>query len=78
MSDVLVDLVLTADDRGELIHGGLHELRAGLIIFVDGLAALEVNVRVLSGAAHRGPIRAEAALTVLKHEVEGDHLLMSS
>ena len=65
MSDVLVNFVLAADDLGEFIHGVLHELRASLVIFVDGLAALEVNVRVLGGAAHRGPIRAEAALAVL-------------
>ena len=64
VSDVLVDFVLASDDLGEFIHGVLHEFGAGLVIFVDGLAALEVNVRVLGGAAHRGPIRAEAALAV--------------
>ena len=65
MSDVLVNFVLTADNLGEFIHCVLHELRASLIIFVDGLAALEVNVRVLGGATHGGAVRAEAALAVL-------------
>ena len=58
---VIEQLVLTTDDLGELVHGGLNDGRSGVIVFIDGFTSLEVDIRILGGTANRGEVRAQAA-----------------
>ncbi len=44
-----------------------------LVIFIDGLAAGEIDVGVLGGAAHGRPVRGQAALTVGNDQILVDH-----
>ncbi len=66
-ADVVDQLVLAAGELGELVHLFLDDLDAGRVVLVDGFAPLEVDVRVLGGAAHDRTVgerpRARWALT---------------
>ena len=72
-ADVVDYAVLAADELGELVHVLLDDARDGLVVLVDRLAALEVDVGVLGGAAHLRVVGGEAALAELLDEVVVDH-----
>ncbi len=61
---IVDQLVFAAGELAEFVHLFLDDLDAGLVELVDGFAALEVDVRVLGGAAHDGTVGGEAAQTV--------------
>ncbi len=48
---ILEELVLAADQLGELVHRVLHDGGASQVIRIHRLAALEVNVGILRRAA---------------------------
>ena len=58
---VVEQVMLTARDLCEISHGLLDELRNGLVVFIDGLALLEVDIRVLRRAADDRMIRVQCA-----------------
>ena len=60
-SDVVEQVVLTTDLGGNFIHVFLNDFRNGIVEFVNGFAALEVNIRVLRGNLEHRSIRAKAA-----------------
>ncbi len=72
-ADVVNDVVFAADELGELVHVLLDDARNGGVVLVDRLAALEVNVRVLGGAAHFRVVGRETAPAELLDEVVVDH-----
>ncbi len=49
-ADVVEQLVAAAGDLCDFAHVVLYEFGKGVVVFVGGFAALEVNVRVLCGA----------------------------
>ena len=63
-ADIVDQLVLAAGELAEFVHFFLDDLDAGLVELVDGFTALEVDVRVLGGAAHDGTVGGEAAQAV--------------
>ena len=60
-ANIVEEVVLAAGELGQLVHVLLNDGGDGLVVLVDGLAALEVNVRVLGGAAHGRRLGVEAA-----------------
>jgi hypothetical protein len=54
---VLHQAVVAAGPLGELVHRVLHDLRCAGVERIDGLACLEVDVRVLGGPADERPFR---------------------
>ena len=73
-ADVIVKLVLTARELGELVHVLLDDGGSSDIVLLAALAALEVDVGVLSRTAHRGMLRIESALTEIFNILLFDHL----
>ena len=73
-ADVVVELVRAARELLEHIHVLLDDRRSGLVVLVAGLTALEVNVGVLGGTAHRGMLRIEGAAAEIGDVVVVDHL----
>ena len=52
MAHVVEEVVLAARDGLHLLHVFHHNAGHGIVVEVGGLAVLEVNVRILGGAAH--------------------------
>ena len=50
MSGVAEELIVTAGQRADAIHGPLHDLRHARIVRIAGLACLEERVGVVRGA----------------------------
>ena len=73
-ADVVVELVRAARELGELVHVLLDDRRGGLVVLLAALAALEVDVRVLRRAAHRGMLRIKRTLAEVLDELVIDHL----
>jgi hypothetical protein len=63
-ADVLEQPVLASGQGGEAVHDALHDTGRDGVIGVDGLAALEIDIRVLRGAAQLGMIRIQGALAM--------------
>ena len=72
-ADVIKQLVLTAGQLGELIHGLLDNAGAGIIKLIHRLTTLEIHIGVLGGAANPGTVRRQGALTVLEDHLVGHH-----
>ena len=58
---VVHQMVGTAREVRKPVHGLLHDGGGGFIELVDRFTALEVNVRVLGGAAQHGSVRRQGA-----------------
>ena len=63
-TNIFEQLVLTAGDTGKFVHLFLQNVRKGGVVSVDGLAALEVDIRVLRRTTNHRMIRAERARPV--------------
>ena len=72
MSRVLDEPVGAPGAPGEGVHRLLDDPGDPGVVRVDGLAALEVDVGVLCGAADERPLRRQRALAVFADEVVGD------
>ena len=72
-ADIIEQVVLAPGQPGEFIHGLLDDAGGGLVIRVDRLAALEVNVRVLGGAAQLGTVGGQGPVAVFLDEFFIDH-----
>ena len=72
-ADVVEQVVLPAGQRGEFVHGVLHDARGLEVVLVDRLATLEVDVRVLGRTADGGPVGRQAAQAVGLDEVVVNH-----
>ena len=76
---VVDQFVFAAGELAEFIHLFLDDFDAGGVVLVDGFATLEVDVRVLGGAAHDGAVGGEAAQAVGVDEVvvyHGAHVVV--
>ncbi len=76
---ILKQLVLAANNFGELVHVLLHDCRAGFVVGVHGFAALEVHIGVLSGSAHHRAIRGQTAGAMFQHQIfihHGQHVFI--
>jgi len=73
-ADVVERTILAAGELAEFLHRGGHDVGAGLVELVDGFAALEIDVRVLGGAADEGLFRIQRAGAVVGDELVADHL----
>ena len=71
---VVEGLVVGADSLVDLVHVIDHDLRQRVIILVAGLAGLEEDIVVLSGAAGAGMLRVHGAAAELLHGVPVEHL----
>ena len=60
-ADVVKRLVRAAGDLADLVHDLFHNRRNGVVVLVASLAALEVDIRVLRGAAKGRVIRIQRA-----------------
>ena len=72
-SDVIEQVILSPDDSGEVVHALLDDPGALEIVRVDGLASLEVDVRVLAGASKDRAVRVHASAAVGQHQLVVDH-----
>jgi len=72
-ADIVEEVVFPSGERREPIHILLHHLRAGQIVPVDGLPALEVHVWVLAGAPQSGTVGCHGPLPDRKHVLLVDH-----
>ena len=72
-SDVIEEVIGPSDLCGEFVHRLLHDLGSLLVERVHRLAALEVDVGVLGGAANRGPVGVHRAAAVGDDHVVVDH-----
>ena len=70
---ILEELVLAADDLGELVHHVLHDGGTGEVIRVHRLAGLEVNVGILRRAAQHRMIGRKRAGAMGVHQFVVDH-----
>ena len=70
---VFIEVVLAAGEGGELVHGLLHQRRELVVVWIDRLAGLEIDVRVLGRAADHRAVRGEAAHPVLEDLLVADH-----
>src|SRR6185369_696039 len=71
--DVIDQFVLATGQLAELVHLFLYDLFADRIVGVDGLAPLEVDIRILGGTAHDRLVRVEAAGLVFGNQFVVDH-----
>lgn len=62
-SVIVEQMVLAARDLADLAEVVFHDVWYGFIIFVDGFAGLEIDIRVLRRAADDGVVRIQRALT---------------
>ena len=74
VAEVVEQVVVTAGQRGELVHLLLHDARAGGVERVARLARLEERVGVLRGAAQHRLVRREGAAAVGGDEAVVDQL----
>ena len=74
VADVVKRLVAPAGEIADLLHGGNDDPRDLEIKGVGGLAALEVDVRVLGRATQLGPLGVGAPRPELRHGLEVDEL----
>ena len=74
-ADVVEQVVLAAGVLGQLVHVLLDDGRGGLVVLVDRLAAGEVHVGVLAGAADGRLLGIEAAGAMGADELRVDHVL---
>jgi hypothetical protein len=58
---VVEEMILAAGEGGEAVHRGLDDAGEFLVVAVHGLAALEVDVGVLRGAADGGAVGRQGA-----------------
>src|SRR6185369_9362281 len=70
---VVDQFVFAAGEFAEFVHFFLDDFDAGFVVLVDGFTPLEVDVRVLGGAAHDGPVGGEAAQAVGVDQFVADH-----
>ena len=78
-TDVIEEPVGTAHQAREFIHLFLNDSRAGVIKAVHGLAGLEEDIGVLSGAADERMIRRQGALSMRLNQVivnHGEHVFI--
>ena len=66
-------MVLATGQLGKLVHSLLHDARAGIVVLVDGLAALKIHIRILGGTPDHGTIRRQGAPPMGKDEFVGNH-----
>ena len=64
-ANVVKRLVRTAGDLGHFVHDLFHDCRNSIIVLVAGFTALEVDIRVLRGAAQSRMIRIQRTGTEL-------------
>ena len=74
-ADVIEQVVLPSDQLGEFVHVFLDDLGASVVEGVDRLASLEIDIRVLGGAAQHRMIWREPARPVGVYEALFDHFL---
>ncbi len=72
-AEVVEQMVLSAGQRGELIHGFLNNAGAGVVVRVGAFTGLEEYVRILGGAANKRMVRRQATVAVGLDEVVVDH-----
>ena len=60
-SVVVIKVILAAGDFRELVHEVLDDSGNGVVVFVDGFAALEIDVRILRGAVDVRALRRHGA-----------------
>ncbi len=73
-ADVVEQVVVPAEQSGELVHRLLHDARTGVVELVAGLAGLEEDVGVLGRAAESGIFGRERPGTVGGDQIHVDHL----
>ena len=76
---VVEEMIGPAGELGHLVHHFLYDRGRRVVIGVRGLAVLEVNVRILRGAALNGVLgvqRAGAEILDILHVDEGFHLVV--
>ena len=72
-SDIVEQAILAAGQLGKRVHGFLDDRGRFVVIGVYSLAALEIDVRILSGAADARIVRGQAAVTMLDDKRVVDH-----
>ena len=70
---VVEEVVGAAGELGEAVHRALHDAGEHVVEAVRRLASLEVDVRVLHGAADDRVLGGEPAFALLGHEAVVDH-----
>ena len=60
-------------ELGEFVHGSLDNARNRIVILVHGLAADEINIRILGGAADGRTIRGQGTLAMGNDQIIIDH-----
>jgi len=70
---VIKEMILPPDDAGELIHRLFDDGGRRIIVLVAGLAALEIDVRVLRGAADDRMLRVQGTCAVSGDQLVVDH-----
>ena len=73
-ADVVEEVILPAEQPGELVHRLLHDARAGVVELVAGLAGLEEDVGVLGRAAELGILGRKGPAAVGGDQIHVDHL----
>ena len=73
VAEVVERVVATAGQVGELVHGGLNDVRHLGVERIDRLAALEIDVGVLRRAADERPIRIQRSGAMRQHQIVVDH-----
>ena len=66
---IIEQVVLAPGDLGKLVHGFLHDGGCGGVVWIDRLAPLEVDIRVLGGAAQHGSVGGQPAGAMLADQV---------
>ena len=70
---ILEELVLAANQLGELVHRVLHDGGTSQVIRIHRLAALEVNVGILRRAAQYRMVGRQGALAMGAYQIVVDH-----
>ena len=57
VAGIVEQMVLAPGDLGELVHRCLHDPRSRRVVRIDGLAGLEVHIRILGRTAQDRMLR---------------------
>ena len=65
-ANVVKQVIGAADGRGKFVHDRLDFFRARHVVRIAGFTRLEIDIRILGGAAQHGMIGRERALAMLE------------
>ena len=72
-AEIIKQTIASPGQVGELVHRCFDNPRHLQIERIAGLAALEIGVRVLRGAADEGPVRIQGAGAMGQHQIVANH-----